>query len=164
MIDIFRGSYYFLSNFYPCEIEHDSIVYPSLEHYYVALKCDNDQIINGKYYTCFDFRELISKVKSPGKVKIIGKNIKVRSDWNDIKLDIMWIGIQQKFRNKELSELLISTGDQKLVEGNYWHDNFYGQCTCEKCIDKGKNKLGKLLMKIRSELNGTQKKGLEQLF
>ena len=56
--------------------------------------------------------------------------------------------------------MLLSTGDVAIIEGNYWHDNFYGQCTCEKCAGKGKNKLGKLLMDIRSELNGTKKPNL----
>lgn len=164
MINSFSGRYSFLSNFFPCEIDHDGIIYPSVEHYYVAMKCNNDQMIDGRYYTCADFRELISKVESPGKVKLIGKSIKIRSNWDDIKLDIMKRGVENKFKIQELSKLLIATGNQPLVEGNWWHDNFYGQCTCEKCSGKGRNKLGKLLMQIRSELNGTQKKGLEQLF
>jgi hypothetical protein len=39
-----------------------------------------------------------------------------------------------------------------LIEGNWWHDNFYGSCTCNKCVNKGENNLGKILMKIREEL------------
>lgn len=36
------------------------------------------------------------------------------------------------------------------VEENYWHDNEWGQCLCEKCVEvKGRNLLGRLLMELR---------------
>lgn len=152
MIDKFEGRYSFLSNFHPCEIYYQGITYPSVEHYYVALKCNNDQMIDGKYYTRADFRELVSKIKTPGKAKTIGRMIKVRDDWDSIKLKVMENGLRQKFKYPELREQLLSTGEQELVEGNWWHDNFYGQCSCTKCANLGKNHLGKLLMKIRSEI------------
>ncbi len=147
MINKFDGRYSFLSNFYPCEVYYKGIIYPSVEHYYVALKCNTDQMIDGKYYTCSDFRELIAKVKSPGKVKSIGRTIKIRSDWDNVKLDIMKWGVDQKFKNIELSELLLSTGDQELVEGNYWKDFYWGVCN-----GVGENNLGKILMIVRDEL------------
>lgn len=83
MINTFKGKYAFLSNFYPCRIEYQGIVYKSVEAFYVAMKVNNDQMIDGRYYTAGDFRELISKIDSPGKVKRIGKVIKVRSDWDE---------------------------------------------------------------------------------
>jgi predicted NAD-dependent protein-ADP-ribosyltransferase YbiA (DUF1768 family) len=55
MIDKFEGRYSFLSNFYTCSIEHQGIKYPSVEHFYVAMK-SNEQLIDGKYYTTGDFR------------------------------------------------------------------------------------------------------------
>jgi predicted NAD-dependent protein-ADP-ribosyltransferase YbiA (DUF1768 family) len=51
MINKFEGRYRFLSNFYPCEIEHQGIKYPSVENFYVAMKVNDQQLINGKYYT-----------------------------------------------------------------------------------------------------------------
>ena len=48
---------------------------------------------------------------------------------------------------------LLATGDELLVEGNYWHDNYFGFCYCEKCSQLPKhNQLGKILMRIREEL------------
>lgn len=48
---------------------------------------------------------------------------------------------------------LLRTGEEELVEGNYWHDNFWGACTCIKCKDIPKqNHLGKLLMEQRKWL------------
>lgn len=159
MIDRFNNEYKFLSNFYPCEIEYQGIEYPSVEHFYVAMKCNSDQIIDNIHYDKISFREKVSNVSTAGKVKALGKKIKIRENWDDIKLKVMSIGLNQKFNHDDLKALLISTNDEELVEGNYWHDNFYGQCTCEKCKGKGKNNLGKMLMRVRDELNGI-KRGL----
>jgi predicted NAD-dependent protein-ADP-ribosyltransferase YbiA (DUF1768 family) len=89
MINKFEGRWGFLSNFYPCQIEHKGITYPSLEHYYVSLKITEMQFIDGYYYTASDLREIISKIPSPGEVKKIGRKLKVRTDWDDKKLDFM---------------------------------------------------------------------------
>ena len=59
--------------------------------------------------------------------------------------------MKQKFNWPELRTKLLATGNRVLVEGNYWHDNFWGECTCEKCkaTQKAENWLGKLLMERR---------------
>ena len=147
MIESFSGRYNFLSNFYPAKIEHQGITYPTLEHYYVSMKVKNDQQIDGKYITMIDCRELIAKMPNPARVKQFGKIIKVRRDWDDVKLDIMLWGIREKFKHTDLKDLLLSTGDQELVEGNTWNDTYWGICRGE-----GQNNLGKILMKVRMEL------------
>lgn len=151
-INSFRGRYVFLSNFYPCKIEHKGIVYPSVEHYYVALKVTGMQFIDGVYYTAPDFRELIARIPDAGDVKKLGKRVKVRSDWNEKKLEFMEWGIREKFKDIKLAEMLLETGDSELIEGNNWHDVYYGKCSCHKCNGSGENYLGKILMKIRKEL------------
>lgn len=151
-INRFQGRFGFLSNFYPCKIEHRGIVYPSVEHYYVAMKVTEIQLLNGIYYTAADFREMISKVALAGDVKKIGQRVKVRSDWEEKKLRFMNFAVGEKFKDEELSEMLLSTGDLDLIEGNFWHDNFWGSCSCPKCNNGGENHLGKILMKIREEL------------
>ena len=57
MIEQFHGRWFFLSNFYPIEIIHQGIKYPSVEHYYQAQKSNNEQLINGFLYTNNDFKE-----------------------------------------------------------------------------------------------------------
>jgi ribA/ribD-fused uncharacterized protein len=94
------------------------------------------------------------------RTKKIGQKIKIRPDWDSKKLEFMTWAVNEKFKDPVLKEMLLMTENKEIVEGNYWHDNFYGQCSCEKCTGKGKNKLGKLLMEIRSELNGTKKPNL----
>lgn len=163
-INSFRGRFGFLSNFYPCVIEHKGITYPSVEHYYVALKVTGIQFIDGVYYTAPDFRELVSRILDTGDVKKLGKRIKIRSDWGEKKLEFMNWGVREKFKDVKLAEMLLDTGDLELIEGNNWHDVYYGKCYCHKCNGSGENHLGKILMNIREELKGTQKRGLEQLF
>ena len=153
MINKFEGRYRFLSNFYPCEIEHQGIKYPSVENFYVAMKVNDQQLINGKYYTPGDFREMIALIKNPAEVKKIGSKVKLRSNWDEKKLEAMNWAVRQKFKNnQELKEMLLDTLNQELVEENYWHDVYWGICTCGKCGNKGENNLGKILMQVRDEL------------
>ena len=152
MIDKFEGRYRFLSNFYPCKIEHQGITYPSVENFYVAMKVNDQQLINGKYYTPGDFREMIARISNPAEVKKLGSKIKLRTGWDEKKLEVMNWGVRQKFKDETLSEMLLSTGDQELIEGTWWHDKFWGICICTKCANKGENHLGKILMEVREEL------------
>lgn len=158
MIDKFEGRYRFLSNFYPCVIEHQGISYPSNEHYYVAMKVTDEQFINGRYYTPGDFREMIATIESPNIVKKLGERVKLRKDWDSKKLEFMNWGVREKFKNNTLKELLLSTGDEELIEGNTWKDTFWGVCN-----GKGKNHLGKILMEVRRELRGITRTGLEEI-
>ncbi len=154
-IDSFRGKYFFLSNFYPCVIKHEGISYPSVEHYSVAMKINKDQYIDGKNYTCGDTREYISKLKEPAFAKKFSKKLVIRSDWNSIKLDIMYYGLKEKFKDDNLKEMLLNTNNMELIEGNEHKDTFWGVCG-----GKGQNNLGKLLMRVRDEHRGK----LEKLF
>jgi predicted NAD-dependent protein-ADP-ribosyltransferase YbiA (DUF1768 family) len=59
-----------------------------------------------------------------------------------------------KYRqNPHLRAALLATGDAELEEGNWWHDNTWGNCKCERCCGvEGYNMLGNILMKVRKEL------------
>jgi Lar family restriction alleviation protein len=77
----------------------------------------------------------------------------LRDDWEYIKDEVMEKLLKEKFSTPCLKQKLIETKGNKLVEGNVWHDNYWGDCKCHKCKNKkGLNKLGKILMKIRHEL------------
>ncbi len=164
MINKFEGRFHFLSNFYPCKIEHKGIKYPSVEHYYVAMKITEMQLLDGVYYTAADFRELISKIPNPGDAKKIGQRIKVRKDWDEKKLEFMNWACREKFKDEKLAEMLLTTGDEVLIEGNWWHDRFWGVCTCPKCNNTGENNLGNILMNIREEIKiQNQKPSIEDI-
>ena len=57
--------------------------------------------------------------------------------------------VREKFTtNQKLQKQLLATGDQHLEETNKWGDTFWGVCN-----GVGSNHLGKILMKVRDELN-----------
>lgn len=139
----FQGFHRFLSNFYRSPIYHQGINYPTAEHLYQALKTTERSM-----------RRKISSLKSPGQAKGMGQSITLRKNWDKIKLTAMKWVIGLKFdQNQELKQKLLSTKNDILIEGNYWHDNFWGDCNCRKCKHiKGQNNLGKILMKRRMYL------------
>jgi predicted NAD-dependent protein-ADP-ribosyltransferase YbiA (DUF1768 family) len=66
-----------------------------------------------------------------------------------VRVTVMKAVVRMKFlQNPELLKQLKETGDEELIEGNTWHDNFWGICYCGKC-KKGLNTLGKILMEVR---------------
>lgn len=150
MINNFDKEWAFLSNFYPQEIEFEGITYPSNEHFFQAMKTLD-----------VDERRAIANALTPGKAKRMGRKVSLRPDWENIKDDVMLEGLYRKFANEELADWLLDTGNEWLEEGNYHHDNYWGICYCEKCQDTmGKNKLGKLLMKVREEIK--KERGLNE--
>ena len=142
-IDSFTGKYDFLSNFSKSVIyDTKGIEYPTVEHYFQAMKTFNTQK-----------RQEIATAPTPGKAKRLGRHVFLRPDWNDVKIEVMREALEQKFSKPNLREKLLATGDAELIEGNWWHDNFYGDCRCEKCRNIiGENNLGKLLMEIREKI------------
>ena len=160
IIDKFDGRWRFLSNFHPCKVEKDGILYPSNEHFYVAMKINTPQWIKDsitnklKLYSVDDAREYVSKISSAGQVKRLGRDLEVRKDWDDIKYGVRLYGVRQKFKDETLKQMLLETEDSELIEGNYWHDIYWGVCSCVKCSNKGQNNLGKVLMQVRKELGG----------
>lgn len=141
MIDTFKGRYYFLSNFYPQPIYYNGVIYTTSEHAYQAMKATNEQ----------DAR-LVRNQISARMAKNIGGQIQKREDWESVCYQFMLDIVRAKFQNSWLREKLLETGDEYLKESNYWHDNIWGSCTCEKCQDKGKNWLGEILIKVREEI------------
>lgn len=66
--------------------------------------------------------------------------------------------LQEKFRDPQLADLLVATHPKDLIEGNDWHDNYWGDCYRgdEHCTGPGENMLGVLLMELRDELRTHQ--------
>jgi N-glycosidase YbiA len=134
VINRFFGNYRFLSNFWPCRIKYEGLVYPSVEHAYQAAKT----------LDCSE-KLKICEAKTPGQAKRMGCTL--RSDWEEIKLNVMLDLLRLKFSIPELKEKLLLTEDALLVEGNEWGDVFWGVWE-----GRGENNLGKLLMKVRGEI------------
>lgn len=136
-ISIFRYEYFFLSNFFPCVVEYDGLAYSSSEAAFQAQKSTDPEVK----------QQFVGK--TPGAAKFLGKRIKLREDWEDVKLGIMEEIVRAKFtQNDFLKDKLIATGDRKLIETNKWNDKFWG---VSRVTGEGENHLGKILMKIRNE-------------
>ena len=147
----FFAQYRFLSNFHECPVLWDGLIWPSSEHAYMASKCE-DVYYSGfnKYPTYNEMNyEYICKM-SCSEVKHWGQTVKLRDDWEEIKLDMMFEICESKFvNNKDLKQKLLDTGDKELIEYNSWGDQFWGYDVDKQ---KGRNELGKILMKIRGML------------
>lgn len=141
-INSFSGEFEFLSNFYPSPIVVAGEFFPTVEHCYQAFKAEHKE----------DFIR-IQTAAAPGLAKRMGRNIEMRPDWENIKVDVMRSALEKKFEIPELREKLLATGNEPLIEGNWWHDNTWGDCKCDKCAVKlGHNLLGKLLMDLRTRI------------
>lgn len=144
MIDSFRKEYGFLSNFYPVTIVYEDIKYPSVENAYQAAKTfDMDLRMEMSEMTASEAKKEGNRLKKEGLI---------RPDWEEINIDLMYELLKLKFSSAALQWKLLQTVGNILVEGNTWHDNFWGSCICDNCGDKGLNYLGKLLMKVRNEI------------
>lgn len=134
-IDRFFGKYRFLSNFWPCQILMEGIIYPSIENAYQAAKTLDR-----------DLRTQFVDI-SPGEAKKLGRKLQLRKDWEKYKIPAMELFVFQKFRNPKLKGFLLDTDNKELIEGNTWGDKFWGVCD-----GVGENHLGKILMKVRDRI------------
>ena len=138
----FSGDYRFLSNFFPCRIVYNGYIYSNLEAAFQSEKCADPR-------DCEQFGTL-----SASEAKRMGRSVELRQNWEQCKVSVMRDLLRVKFmENPNLQTQLLDTGDARLIEGNRWHDNFWGDCTCDRCAGKpGKNVLGQLLMELRDSL------------
>ena len=139
-IDSFKGETRWLSNFHMEEIIFKGVRFPSVEHAFQAMKCEDRAV-----------QEEIRACKTPGQAKRMGKKVKLRPNWEQIKLGLMEELTRIKFKIPHLRAQLLDTGDAELIEGNNWGDCFWGVCN-----GVGQNHLGKILMKIRQEIRDDQ--------
>jgi ribA/ribD-fused uncharacterized protein len=141
-IDQFQGEHRFLSNFYLCTVKAWGTEFPSVEHAYQASKSSDPA----------DYAR-IAEMASPGEAKRAGQKLPLRPDWEKVKKQAMLRALLAKFiQNPELGERLAATRPHFLVEGNTWHDNYWGHCSCPRCgttPGTGQNYLGQLLMAVR---------------
>lgn len=139
----FQGQWRFLSNFY---IEPDGT---HVEGEFQSAKCVDAQ--DRKRFRKSQPVSLsweLSPFLDPARCKAIGKTVRLRNDWEDIKVEIMTFHVAKKFRDHpELAEKLKLTLSFYLEETNMHGDEFWGVCN-----GKGLNMLGEILMLVRMEL------------
>lgn len=144
---IFTGKWKLIDNFAPCPVKIDlglgEMVYPTSEHAYAAAKAARP----------FDHRH-IAQAADPGRAKSEGRRCRLRSDWEDVKFDVMWRVLIAKFQqNANAWGVLQLTGARPIYEGNTWYDDIWGVLEQKDGTWKGRNALGQMLMEIRDTPN-----------
>jgi ribA/ribD-fused uncharacterized protein len=124
-----------LSNFYPCKVELDGLVFHSSEAAYMAQKCASLLV-----------KESFTTITDPAFAKEVGKSVRLRSDWDTHRVLAMTRVIYAKFhQNFDLRMKLLATEDSYLEETNSWGDRFWGA----DIEGNGQNMLGQILMFVR---------------
>jgi len=119
--------------------ELDGEHWPSVEHYYQAMKFENG-----------DRQKKVREAEHPKKARRLGRRrfTSIRRDWGKIKTVMMTRAVYTKCRaHSEVAQALLETNNNKLVE-NSQYDYFWG-CGRDR---RGNNAYGKVLMNVRNKL------------
>jgi ribA/ribD-fused uncharacterized protein len=132
----FVGGYRWLSNFFPCRVEWDGLIYGSAEAAFHAAK-----------YPAAE-RAVFTKLTPDQARELSHKKPYDKAAWEARKVRTMHEIVWAKFsQNPELGKKLLATGDRHLEETNWWGDRVWGVYRGE-----GENLTGKALMDIRARL------------
>ena len=133
------------SNLAPYPIKLNGEIWNSAEHYYQFRKFEK---------TDPEYAQKIKEAPTPKEAKLLSlKNNNYPNNWDELKIDILGEAVKVKFESyPELKKLLLSTGDEELIEANP-DDYFWG----EGKDGTGKNMMGKILMEVRANLRGKSK-------
>jgi ribA/ribD-fused uncharacterized protein len=164
MIDEFKGKWEDFSNFSHAKFWFGGFEWNNTETPFQAWKSVDPEM-----------RAWVRAAGSPREAKRRGRKIQLRTDWNEICRPLMLILCRRKFMNQGRAGLLLSTGQETLIEGNTWGDDRWGAILCEHSMPGtlrdgtpvtdehiwrrdensvwvGRNWLGITLMQLRTEL------------
>ena len=130
------------SNFSPHPIYCLGMSWQTVEHYYQSQKFSNTK---NEYIIT-----LIRQAKTPEEAAALGRNrnLQIRSDWEQVKKQIMWDGVLAKFlAHKDIQTVLLATEEQLIIEDSPL--DYYWGCGQD---GTGLNELGKILMKVRQKI------------
>jgi conserved hypothetical protein, ribA/ribD-fused len=131
--------YGFLNNFKKARMFLWGKWWNNVETPYQAAKCITDSD-----------RAKIEAAKTPREARDLGQIVQIRHNWDAVKDQIMYECCLAKFvQHHDLRKQLMETGDEELIEDSPI-DSYWG-CGAD---GKGKNMLGKTLMRVRQELKG----------
>jgi len=142
------------SNMLPSPIVFEKITFPTVEHFYQAMKSNVISEV-----------QTIMRAKTPQEAKRMGRKVREPFQYSigksgldtieEVRLAVMRLALSKKFLIPEWREKLLNTGGEMIIEWNNWGDRFWG-VDVKDC--KGKNHLGLLLMEIREEIRNKKLK------
>lgn len=140
----YEQDFYVLSNFSAFRVGFGSRTFDTSEaaYHYQKFLGDSSELL-------FIRDKILGAESAHEAFKIAEANKKFRrSDWDDVKLDVMRRVLRAKVDQHEyVRRKLLATGDRELVE-NSWRDPYWGWGPNRD----GENMLGKLWMELRAEL------------
>ncbi|MCL2092400.1 MAG: NADAR family protein [Micrococcales bacterium] len=134
-----NGEYGCFSNFSLHPTLIDGVLYSTTEHYFQSQKFTDESV-----------RRRVRAARTPQDAARLGRDraLRLRRGWESMKDEVMLRAVRAKIdQHHDVRQALLSTGDALIVEhtqnDDYWGDGGDGS---------GKNRLGKILMKVRSEI------------
>ena len=130
------------SNMALLDIEIDGKVWPSTEHYFQAMKFDDD-----------DYREKIRLEPNPYRAAVMGgtRKYSIRKDWDDLRVDVMRQALAAKVSQHPRVQEILAGSKGKIIDytasGSFWGIGDDGN---------GTNMVGVLLMELRDALTDCQ--------
>ena len=129
--------------------EYNGLVYPTVEHAFQAQKVTGTKQEEYQQLFTDPNSEPSDAKKMGGKTYFKEHNFKLRNDWDSNKLRLMEdITKEYYINNPDMLQKLKDTGNKQLIHSGFRIDSYWGM---QK--DGGQNHHGKILMKIREELN-----------
>jgi ribA/ribD-fused uncharacterized protein len=135
----FVGGPFIIASEQPWSDSGSLLEYETVEHFFAASKALDEK----------DHLEIRNK-RGPLKAKQAGRRTLLRTDWEDVKFDVMLTGLRVKFAEPYYRQALLATGNRLIAEDSPYDAvwgirNKHGEFT-------GTNLLGVALMQVRNEL------------
>lgn len=128
-----------LSSFSKHGFDLEGVHWPSVEHYFQAMKFENP-----------DQREKVRLAPNPKVARRLGRRrlVSIRKDWSKVRRVIMTRALYTKCRtHPEVAQRLLATRDRNVVESTQY-DYFWGSGRDRR----GGNVYGAVLMDVREKL------------
>lgn len=165
MITEFRNMHYFLSSF-----DEVPFLVPDWQPYYEVPVLSREHAYQASKATCQEDWRWVLAAPTAREAQKRGRIIKRKEDWDRFlkKSTMFYLIGYQTGQNLELKQKLLATGDEMIIEGNRWHDVFWGACTCDRhladltlplhtnnngWVARGANWLGRMWMMHRDLLS-----------
>ena len=139
----FKGKFAYLSNMSYAPFEMNGHWFLTAEHAYHFWKCKyKDEAMQ---FECSN----PNSISDPYAARAAGHKVKIRDNWDQIKVKVMRNILEAKFsQNEYLLEKLSKETSGVICEYNTWGDKFWGKAKVEGHYE-GRNELGKLLTELR---------------